>query len=106
MQQGNMWQVTLEVFSIAFAVLWMVQHSVGVVKNIPLRHFGAVFCLELGKRPIGDVLTAIAAVIRGVNVKWEALCSLKCQIQLRNYICSKTTKFLSISKPCNTNHPV
>ena len=67
-----MWQVAFEVFGVAFAVLWMVQHGIDVMEDIPLGHLGAIFRLELRKCPIGDVLAAVAAIF-GVGVVGEAL---------------------------------
>ncbi len=71
MQQRNMWQITLEIFSVTLTVLWMVQHGVDVVEDIPFSHFGIVSGLELGERPISDVLAAVGAVF-SIGIKWEA----------------------------------
>ncbi len=66
-------QVALEVFGVALAVLRVVQQGIDVVEDVPLRDFGAVLRLELCQRPIGDVLSPIAAIF-GVGVVGEALC--------------------------------
>src|SRR5205809_5777715 len=67
-----MWEIALQVFGITFAVLWMIQESIDIIENIPLRHFGAIFRLELGKCPIGDILASVAAIFM-VNIVGETL---------------------------------
>src|SRR5256884_6935278 len=74
MQQGNMWQFTLQIFGIVFAILWMVLHGINVVEGIPLSHYTTLLRFELRKCPIGNVLPAVA-VCFGIGIIRETLCS-------------------------------
>jgi len=80
------------VFSVSFAVLWMMQQGIDVVKDVALRHLLAVACLELCQRPVGNVLAPVAAVL-GVGVVGEALC-VAYKMQVWNRVCRQTMEGL------------
>ena len=77
MKQRDVRQLSLQIFGIAFVVLWMVQYGVDVVEDIPFGYFRAIFGLELRERPIGDVFATVGAVF-AVCIIGETLSCFKC----------------------------
>ena len=70
--EGDVGQVTFEVFCVTLAVLGMVQDGVDVVEYVPFGGLLAVFGLELFEGPVGDVFAAVGAVF-GIGVVGETL---------------------------------
>ena len=65
-------QITLEILRIPLTILRVMEYSIDVVEDVPFRDFGTPLCLKLCKRPIGDVLTSVGAILV-VGVEGEAL---------------------------------
>ena len=73
----DMWQVAFEVRFVFLAILRMMQESVGIVEDVPFCD-GVVVVMgtEVCQCPIGDVFTAVCAVlvvgVEGKTLGWRS----------------------------------
>src|SRR3954462_12467038 len=99
-----MGQIAFEVLCVALAILWMVQHGVDIVKDVPFAHLLSIAGPELLQRPIGDIFTVIAAILC-IGVVRKAL-RIACEMQIRNDIYSQAVKLLASPNSTQANSHV